>query len=279
MEIRIPNIAPDKGPLVWSKIPEFALMYNGYSVVIPYVEYYLNGIMNRIRKENCADHPELAESLATFVSQETQHSQYHVRFNKRMLDQDIEGLKSHIDRFVEDVRTFRQKRSLAWNASYCAGFESIATFAARYLHEDCDPYFVDADPHGANLLLWHVAEEYEHRAVCHDACEVVTQNYFQRMGALLFAFWHVGSALTIGGNLVLAHHQKALAPEARRASKKRARQLFWRQIRFVAPGMLRIFLPWYNPAQLRSSKRIDAALEFFAGIAPIKARFDGSTVA
>lgn len=274
MHVRIPDIAPDAGPLAWSKVPEFALMYNGYSVVIPYVEYYLNGIMNLVRKQAGAADAELDARLATFVEQETQHSQFHVRYNERMLAQGIDGLPAHIDAFVADIRRIRKERSLAWNAAYCAGFESIATFAARYLHEQCDEYFVDADPHGANLLLWHVAEEYEHRAVCHDACAAVSEGYWLRMRALMFAFWHVGSALTIAGNLVVAHHQKNLPPEQRKASRRRARALFWRQIRYVAPRMLRIVLPWYNPAQLPESARIAAALAHYAAEGPIRERFD-----
>jgi predicted metal-dependent hydrolase len=272
----MPDIAPEDGPLIWSKVPEFALMYNGYSAVIPYVEYYLNGIMNRVRKEACADQPALAATLATFVEQETQHSQYHVRFNQRLFAEGIDGLQAHVDRLVGDVRTLRRTRPLAWNAAYCAGFESIATFAARYLHEACDAYFEGADPHGANLLLWHVAEEYEHRAVCHDACLVVSRNWFSRMWTLLYAFWHVGSALTIGGNLVVQHYQKGLPPAERKASERRARALFWRQVRYVAPRMLRIFLPWYHPAQLRDCARIDAALAYFGAPGPIRSRFDAT---
>ena len=56
----------------------------------------------------------------------------------------------------------RAKRSLAFNVGYCGGFENAATFSSKYLLERCDSDFAGADPGGANLFLWHVAEEFEH---------------------------------------------------------------------------------------------------------------------
>jgi hypothetical protein len=38
MHVRATDIRTDEGPLVWSRVPEFSIAYNGYSVVIPYVE-------------------------------------------------------------------------------------------------------------------------------------------------------------------------------------------------------------------------------------------------
>lgn len=269
--VRAPDIRPDAGPLVWSKLPEFALAYNGYSVVIPYVEYYLNKVMNQVRIEHCGDDPQLRETIGTFVRQEVTHAQYHVRFNKRMFDT-IPALKPLIDRVVADLALQRETRSLAFNSAYCAGFESIATFDAQYLHEECDEYFENADPHGANLLLWHVAEEFEHRSVCHDAFDAVSGSYFTRIHGLLYAFVHIGSAFMQAEQIVLDHYRKQMSPEQARASAHLSKSLFWRQLRYVAPRMLRIFLPWYNPRQVPVPPRIQAALNFFHQSGPIDQR-------
>jgi predicted metal-dependent hydrolase len=272
MKVRTPDIAPEEGPLVWSRIPEFAMAYNCYSAIIPYVEYYLNTVMNRIRREACADDPVLAQTLATFVAQETHHSKYHVRFNQRMFDENIEGLKELVDRMVADLREQQREKSLAWNAAYCAGFESIATYDAQYLYEECDAFFEGADPHGANLLLWHVAEEYEHRAVCHDAFQKISGSWFLRIRVLLYAFWHIGAAFVQAESLVLAHYRKGFTPEQRRASEKQSKTLFWRQLRYVAPRMLKILSPRYHPARLSVPPRIEAALTAFQSSAPLRER-------
>jgi uncharacterized protein len=263
MHPRAPGIELNAGELIWSKIPEFAMAYNGYSVVIPYVEHYLNTVMTQARNEHCGDNPALAEELAVFIKQETYHARYHMRFNQRMLDAGYNGLKELIDLVVSDLKQLREKRSLAFNLAYCAGFESIATYDAKYIWTRCDRYFKDAEPTGANLLLWHVAEEFEHRAVCHDAFMQVSGNYFTRIHGLVYAFMHIGGYFMRAEKLILQHHWQEMTKAERKASEKRSRKLFWRQIRYVAPRMLKIFLPGYNPAKLKVPGRIQKGLEFF----------------
>jgi uncharacterized protein len=164
---------------------------------------------------------------------------------------------------VAELKKQRERRSLAFNVGYCVGFESIATFACRYLYEQCDEFFQEADPHGANLLLWHVAEEFEHRSVCHDAFRHVSGNYFIRVGALLYAFWHVWGAFKRAGDLVLEHHNRELPLEQRKASERRSAAIFRRQMLYLVPRMLRILVPYYDPAKLPGSPRIQAALQTY----------------
>lgn len=274
MQVRSPDILSDQGELVWSRIPEFSLAYNGYSTVIPHVEYYLNNVMNRVKKQCEEENPELAENLDIFIRQEAQHAKTHKRFNQRMYDEGYEGLQELVEEVAADLKKFRETRSLAFNAAYCAGFESIATYDSQYLFNECDDFFEGAAPHGANLLLWHVAEEYEHRAVCHNAFAAVSGNYFLRIYGLLYAFWHVGGAFMRAEDLVLSHYCRDMAEQERKQSRRRSRKLFWRQLRYVAPRMLRIFLPFYNPARLRVPSRIEAALRYYQDGDPIERRFD-----
>eukprot|EP00456_Euglypha_rotunda_P084116 TRINITY_DN8421_c0_g1_i2.p1 TRINITY_DN8421_c0_g1~~TRINITY_DN8421_c0_g1_i2.p1 ORF type:complete len:217 (+),score=26.19 TRINITY_DN8421_c0_g1_i2:87-737(+) len=205
-----------------------------------------------------------------FVKQEINHSRYHVQFNKRMFDSDIEGLKELVERVTADLKKQRETRSLAFNAAYCAGFESIATFDAQYLYEECDEFFEGADAPGANLLLWHVAEEFEHRTVCHDAFHAVSNSYFMRMYGLFYAFWHIGGAFLQAEHLVLEHHRRSMTPTQRKASERQSKHLFWRQLRYVAPRMLKILKPSYNPIQVPVPSRIQAGLDRFRSSDPIR---------
>lgn len=274
MHVRAPDIQPEQGSLVWSRTPEFALAYNGYSVVIPYVEYYLNSIMAEARSQHCENDPALKERINLFIKQEINHSHYHVRFNKRMFDSGIEELKPLVEQVVAELKALREQRSLAFNVAYCAGFESIATYDSQYLFERCEALFADADPHGANLLLWHVAEEFEHRSVCHDAFHAVSGSYWVRLHGLLYAFWHIGRTFMRAETLVLEHYVKDLTPEQRKISQRRSKALFWRQLRYVAPRMLKILLPNYDPARIPVPRRIQAALDFFRSQAPIRKRVE-----
>lgn len=269
---RAPDIAPDRGRLVWSPVAEFSIAYTGYSAIIPYVEHYLNAVMNRVRRQLQDKNPEFATTLADFVKQESTHARYHLRFNECLDRAGIDGLRTLIERIVTDLKTQLDTKSLAFNAAYCAGFESIATYDARYIFEECDEFLEGADASGANLLLWHVAEEFEHRSVCHDAFQAVSGNYFTRVGGLLYAFWHIGAAFVQAESLVLNHYQRDLSPQERRASQRQSRRLFWRQLAYVAPRMLRIFSPWYDPSQLGMPPRIAAALRTFAAPGSIAER-------
>lgn len=276
MHVRMPDIGPEKASLLWSRVAEFAIAYNGYSVIIPQVEYYLNNTINQVRIRLGKRDPVLDEELLTFVRQEVQHSRYHNSFNQCMFEQGIEGLPELAERVSNELKTLSQSRSLAFNVAYCAGFESIATFDARYLFEECDRFFEGADPHGANLLLWHVAEEFEHRGVCHDAFKAISGNYFLRMYGLFYAFWHVGGVFLEAEKLVLEHYCRDLSADQRRRSLRRSRALFWRQIRYVAPRMLRILLPGYHPGRLPVPARIAAALERFRSTEPITERVNAA---
>jgi len=270
MHARKPGIQLDQGKLNWSKIPEFSIAYNGYSVVIPHVEHYLNKVMHEVRLNHCDDAPELKEDLNIFIKQEAMHAKYHMSYNKRIYDEGYEGLKPMIERLVSELEEMRQKRSLAFNA----GFESIATGDAQYLFLKCDKYFEDADPHGANLLLWHVAEEYEHRAVCWNAFYAVSKNYFMRLAGMLYAFWHVGGTFLESEKHILAHHRQHMTEKELKKSKLNTRYLFWRQMAYVGPRMLRLFLPTYNPENLKVPDRVHRALKFFDSSEPLATSFE-----
>jgi uncharacterized protein len=271
MYIRAPGIELDEGPLLWSKVPEFSMSYNGASVIIPYVEHYLNSVINKVRAEYCADNPQLKDELTTFIKQETTHAQYHHRFNTRIFAL-VPEMKAIADRMTSDLKRQRERRSFAFNVAYCVGFESIATFDSQYLYEACDDLFEGADAGGANLVLWHVAEEFEHRSVCHDAYGAVSGDYFVRVYATLYAFWHIWGAFMRAEAIILEHYARQMSAMERKNSKRRSKKIMRRHMRYLIPRMLRIFVPGYHPAKIRVPPRIQAALEFFRSADPIRER-------
>jgi len=210
----------------------------------------------------CAERAALKEELTIFIRQETYHSQYHHRFNKRLFEM-IPELRGLADRMAADLKAILEKRSLAFCVAYCVGFESIATFDSKYLFERCDALFEGADAGGAGLLLWHVAEEFEHRAVCYNAFRAVSGNYFLRLYAGLYAFFHIGAAFKRAESAVLEHFAKTMSEPQRKQSRRRSRRLFWRHLRYLVPRMLRVFTPGYDPAAVAVPPRIQGALDRF----------------
>lgn len=273
LTVRKPDIWAERSPLVWSRVPEFALFWNGCSAVIPYVEHYLNNVINEVRGEIGERDPALKAELDAFIRQEANHAQYHVKFNKLLEDAGIDALKAHIDKVVEELRVQRSKRSLAFNLAYCAGFENTATFTARYLLERCDAYFEGAEPMAANLILWHVAEEFEHRAVCHDALAAVSGSYIMRIAGFAWSFWHINRSFNAAAAIIMAKYRESMSPAEIRASKRRHRQLMWRQFRYQLPRMLRLLRPGFDPARLHVPPRVVRALDFFKAQGPIAENF------
>ena len=266
---RTPGIQTGEGPLIWSKIPEFSMTYVGASAVIPYVEYYLNNVMKQVMDERCADKPELKAELELFIEQENHHARYHHRFNKRLFEA-IPELKTVSDEVTANLKVLFEKRSLAFNTAYCVGFESIATYDSVYLHERCDDLLEGADIDGANLMLWHVAEEFEHRAVCHDAFNAVSGNYFVRLGVTLYAFWHIGGAFMRAENIILKHFGKKMSASERKASVRRSKQLFRRHMIYLVPRIFLVLMPGHDPSKLAVPPRIQRALDFFRNNERIK---------
>jgi predicted metal-dependent hydrolase len=177
-------------------------------------------------------------------------------------------LKPLLRQVSNELQSIRSRHSLAFNAAYCAGFENSATFSAAYLMGPGLPLFEDADPAGANLILWHVAEEFEHRAVCHEAFHAVSSSYFLRIWGLAYAFVHVNYAFKRAGEVVFRIHRQGMSPAEVRASKRRFRKFLLGQLGYMVPRMLQLLHPRFDPAKLAVPAAIGAALDYFAGPGP-----------
>lgn len=277
MYAREPEFHLDKANVNWSRIVEFSAVYNGASVVIPIVEHYLNQVMKDVKAAVGDRNPALTEEIDIFMLQETIHATLHKKFNQCLFDAGIDELKPLMKEVADTLKRLRDTRSLAFNIAFCAGFETIATFGSKYLYEECDPYFEGADPPMPNLILWHVAEEFEHRATCHRAFNAVSGNYFVRLYAMVYAFRVIGGFFRRAEAIVLAHHRKNMSADELATSKRRSDKVFRRQMRYLLPRMVRIGLPGYDPAKLPMSPRIAKALEFFKRSEPITQRYDPAT--
>ncbi len=276
MLARKPDIKPDEGKIVWSKIPEFSIYFTGGSPIIPHVEHYLNNVMHEIRQKHCDDNSELAEEIDIFIAQEAIHANIHRRFNLHLRDSGYTELRQLSGDSAEHFRKLRKTRSLAFNAAFCAGFECQATFAARYIFETCEEFFEDAEPDGANLLLWHISEEFEHRASAHRAFHAVSNNYFTRVAGLMYAFYVIGGYFKRGEALMLKHYHRAegFSRQEIQASKRRSRKLHIRLLTWMLPRISRILLPGYDPAKLHVPRQIEAAWKYYDTDQPLEHCFD-----
>ena len=85
----------------------------------------------------------------------------------------------------------RTSKSLAFNAAFCGGFETLATFGTQFFYLKCDKHLERAESPAANLLFWHLAEEFEHRAAAHKGFKAVSDSYLMRLAGLFYAFYYI----------------------------------------------------------------------------------------
>ena len=226
----------------------------GLSFTLPYLEPYLIRTMRVAARE--VDDPELRADMKAFSGQEAQHYQHHARINDVVRAQlsdaaaaDMADLERRLD---ADYRRFSEERSLAFNLAYAEGFEAM-TFALARTNMEA-PIDADIVPEWAELMVWHLSEEIEHRTVTFDAYQHLIGRYPHRVAVGTWAQLHflrylVAMAAVVRRDLV----EPGVA--LRRIVWEAARRN-WRS--GTIPGTLRALSPRYDPRRVPLSDNVRA---------------------
>lgn len=198
-------------PRHWlAKSPIATQLANSLNLLFPLGErFFVRSVRHYM---NQIDDPKLLADIRGFMGQEGRHASEHQRFFEVLraqgydIDTFLKAYEALAYRFLE--RVFGPKMRLSTTAA-CEHF--TAMFAERALRED----FVrnEADPALRDLLLWHAAEEIEHKSVAFDVLQKVDSSYALRMAGLLLAtatltgFWMTGTAM------LLMQEEKGSAPK------------------------------------------------------------------
>ncbi len=136
---------------------------------MPYAEPYVAKSV-RAAVPHLEEHPELHEQAKQFVREELAHHVSHRAFND-VLCEHHPGLRP-IERIMRRTYGWLEGRSARFNLAFAAGFETVAYNAARWVDKKMGTLFPrrgNYDQHAADLFLWHLAEEVEHKTVAFDA--------------------------------------------------------------------------------------------------------------
>lgn len=262
--VRVPDFDFTHSKTIWSTTPEFAHVCNGMSMAAPHVEPYLNKVMLRSMKKLGGDRTELKKEVTNFVQQELSHYRMHMRFNEKVYAEGYGDVKVLDAKFKAELRELLEKRSLEFNAAYCAGFETFTLYTAKFMFSKAGDYFEAADPGGSHLWLWHLAEEYEHRSVCHEVFKVLSGNYFTRIAGLFYAFWHIERFVGTAAQMMMAKHRESMSAEEHRQSIKREKAYKRRYALYFFPRLLRIMVPFYDPGKIDAPDSLRTALSEYA---------------
>jgi len=223
---------------------------NGGSVNLPYLEPFLIKVMKRARRELAERAPELIPDVDVFIQQEANHFKTHARFNA-VLRAHYEGVEALEDEIRRDFEAFLE-RPLKWQLAYSEGFESLGLIQAELLFEHADELVEEADPAVLELWRWHLAEEFEHRCVCHDVYHALYGGWLYRVGMFLYCVRHLnGFGGRVADHLMTQDEVAGRIPSDWRHALRRFRTEMRMRL-FVLPRMFRVLLPGYTPRRRTS---------------------------
>jgi uncharacterized protein len=228
---------------LWSRrFPEFACAANGLSLMMPHVEPY---VVKSVRAALDQLPPELAERTQAYLAQELAHHTQHHRFNE-LLRARYPGL-ARVERWMRvTYRWMHQHRSLRFGLAYAAGFEAVAYAAARWTESHMDELFRGAEPVPATLLLWHLAEEVEHKTVAFDVYEEAGGGRWLYAAGMVTSLVQMAWFALVAMWVMLYAEGRLFRPITHLRLVK-----WWLSFTFeVVPSMLASALPGHHPSGL-----------------------------
>ncbi len=219
---------PDDFDPRWNpRVPEFAMVANAVSLLMPHAEPYVVS-SSRAALAQMGDDPldptNLVNRTRSYIRQEAQHHAEHRRFNTVVARRYRTKL---LERMM--AATFRslKRRSSSFGIAFAAGFETVAFVVARWvdtrmhtllpeigkLGPDGLPNDDDANV-AANLFVWHLAEEAEHRSIAYEVHQRTGGTQLAYTGAMIVSFVILGIFTSLGILTMLIRDRRILHPLA-----------------------------------------------------------------
>lgn len=259
LKARRPNLDFTHAPARWiPDAPAYAYQLDAASTMLPYLEPYLIKVQKLARERlDPTVHADLIRDIDLFNHQEANHHRFHARYNEA-LHRSYPGLEPFEAEIKADFDRFLREKSLAWNLAYCEGFESTGLVSAEFFFGPAAPFLQTADPAGRDLWAWHLAEEFEHRCVCHDVLAALHPGTLRRLRGYFAFLAHLQRyGDRVAAYLASVDRERGTLP-ANAEEKNRAFDRVRR--RFMLPRLLRILSPAYDPHPRRTTPPIAAAL-------------------
>jgi predicted metal-dependent hydrolase len=246
IQVRRPRFETELGAGgLWNpKLPELSHVLNAFQLALPYLEpYFIDAVKQGMVQ---LTDPKLIADAQAFCAQEANHAREHKRYC-RVLQKRYPRLKEYETSIQQSLIQSRQRDDLAWRLAYTAGYEVITAQVARWCFRRGPEWFEGADPHVASLLMWHAAEEIEHRHVAYDVLRAVNKSYTLRVRGLVAAYAKTASDMTDVATYLLTADGYADNRESQLRRKKLRREIMLE----LAPAALRYITPGYHPLKER----------------------------
>ncbi|MGZ3419376.1 MAG: metal-dependent hydrolase [Polyangiales bacterium] len=172
-------------------------LVNALNLFFPDGERFFVRAVRRFEKQ--VEDPELRAQIRHFYAQEVRHAHAHERWFDSLREQGypIDGMVNAVAKVLKGPRANQRELAL----SITVALEHYTAVMADLVYTD--PYFKRMDPAMRSLLMWHAAEEIEHKAVAFDVMKKLRPSYALRMAGFtvatvgLLGFWAVGTGVLL----------------------------------------------------------------------------------
>ncbi len=192
------------------RLPEFAIAANAVSMMMPHVEPYVvrsvRGVLDDLE-------PELAGEARAYAAQESAHHAQHRRYNQHLIHR--YPILRKVDHWLS--RTFRfieAKGRGDFSLAYAAGAETIAYAIARWVADHRRTLLDGAEGPAADLFVWHLAEEVEHKTVAFDVFEARSGSRWLFLAGMLASLSTLAFFTVVGTLAMMVSSRRILAPVA-----------------------------------------------------------------
>jgi predicted metal-dependent hydrolase len=170
--------------------PEFSHLFNAFSILAPSLEPFLIKTMRQFKERLPESAEQLRRDVDLFNSQEGRHYRMHMKFNKVLYAAGYDTAESEANLKADYERFFTEK-GLKFCLAYSEGFETLGPALSGYFFDRTPELPEGWDEATTYLWLWHVAEEYEHRAVVNSTYKLLYDDYWYRLYGLWYALVHI----------------------------------------------------------------------------------------
>lgn len=236
-------------PIFWFRDNAYlTFLFNGFNLTFPQGErHFVRAVHDHLP---LVRDPNLRVQIRGFSGQEGQHARVHELLFDALRAQGFElsGFFHAYDAYIKRIA----KSPAAWRLAATAALEHYTATLAELVFK---PEFLEGVHEPLRkLLVWHAAEELEHRAVAFDVLRVTRPSYALRVFGFFMATISLVTWMARGMRLFV--RQSGVSKARMRRDARRAAEL-------VPPlALLRAVLlylrPGFHPSQVGS---LDAALE------------------
>lgn len=207
--VRAPRPSFEEVPRHWlGGSPVASMIANAVNLLFPAGERFFVRSVKHYLSE--IDDPTLRAQIKGFFGQEGRHAQAHDEYNQIL---ERQGLKVRGFLKIFEVVAFRLIERISPPALRLSATAAAEHFTAIMAENAFRNGMLEefAHPAMAELLLWHAAEEIEHKSVAFDVLQRVNPSYALRVAGMvvsaliLAGFWLVGA-------LYLMRQDKRLGP-------------------------------------------------------------------